>query len=187
MGRLSTFDDRDVFAAVGARLAGAGKATFPEIVADTGVSTGSLYHRFASREGLLAETFLDALAAFHDRFLGALESGGGLAAGERAAVSVATFCRAERERAVVLACCRAAEFVSGDTPREAAAAISATNRHAAQALRRFAAANRLDLETARLALVGFPLGAVRLYLPKRPIAAAIDARIAAAYWSAVGG
>jgi AcrR family transcriptional regulator len=186
MGRLSTFEDRDVFAAVGARLARAGKATFQEIVADTGVSVGSLYHRFVSREGLLAETFLDALTAFQSRFIEAL-SGGDLEAGANAALSVPAFCREERAKAVVLACCRASEFVTDETPTAFRVEIERANRRAAAALRRFAADNALDLDAARLALAGFPLGAVRLYLPSRSVPTTIDAAIAAAYWSAVGG
>lgn len=186
MGRLSTFEDGDVFAAVGARLARAGRTTFQEIVADTGVSVGSLYHRFASREGLLAETFLDALTAFQSRFIEAL-SGGDLESGARAALSVPAFCREARAKALVLACCRASEFVTAETPSALREAIARANRRASAALRRFAADNGLDLDAARLALVGFPLGAVRLYLPGRPVPSSIDAAVAAAYWSAVGG
>lgn len=179
MGRVSTFDDRDVYAAVGARLAAAGKATFADIVADAGVSVGSLYHRFGSREGLLAETFLDALAAFQDAFLSALAPGD-FAAAEAAARAVPRFCRNERQRAVVLACCRASEFVSADTPPALARDIARRNRRAAAAIAAFARRNRVRLDTARLALIGVPLGAVRLYLPRRPPPPAVETAVAAA-------
>ena len=76
MGRRSTFSDDDVFAAVGRMLVRDGEVRMQSVVAETGVSVGSLYHRFGSREGLLARAWLDTLAAFHDRFLAALDQPG---------------------------------------------------------------------------------------------------------------
>jgi len=119
MGRLSTIKDANVYGAVGAQLAGKGAVTLQTIVAETGVSIGSLYHRYGSREGLLAQTWLDAVKSFQGGFLAALEGGdadGDESAGGRAALATPRFCRAERSRAIVLSCCRQSEFLSSATP-----------------------------------------------------------------------
>ncbi len=184
MGRLSTVRDDQVFSVVGARLAGDGAITLQTVVDDTGVSVGSLYHRYGSREALLALTWLDAVRAFQTCFLTALESGGD-DAGERAALATPRFCRSDHQRAIVLSCCRPAEFFSPATPQHLQKEISNVNKAAAAAIRRYAKCSGYSLEACRLGLIAFPLGAVRLYLPARPVPQALDEYISAAFWSAV--
>ncbi|MFN7498569.1 MAG: TetR/AcrR family transcriptional regulator [Hyphomonadaceae bacterium] len=75
MGRKSNFKDEDAFAAVGAALVEKGSVAIHDIVDITGISTGSLYHRFGSREGLIAATWLDAVRKFQSKFLTELMSG----------------------------------------------------------------------------------------------------------------
>ncbi len=179
MGRLSTIDDSSVFAAVGASLTTRGAVTLQTIVEDTGVSIGSLYHRYGSREEMMARAWLDAVKAFQKNFLEELESGGE-DAGERAALATPRFCRKERGRAVVLYCCRPSEFLSKETPKALTAEIAGVNEQAKKALRRFALRNGYSLEACRMGLVAFPLGAVRLYLPTRPVPARVDDYVAAA-------
>jgi AcrR family transcriptional regulator len=184
MGRVSTVRDEQVFSAVGARLVGDGAITIEAVVAETGVSVGSLYHRYGSREGLLALTWLDAVRAFQAQFLAELESEGE-DAGERAALATPRFCRSDRQRAIVLSCCRAAEFYSPATPQHLQQEISRVNKAAAAAIRRYAKRSGYSLEACRLGLVAFPLAAVRLYLPSRPPPKTLDAYVSAAFWSAV--
>jgi len=105
MGRPSSLRDETVFAGVGALMAGGGSLTLQALVERTGVSVGSLYHRYGSREAMLARAWLAAVRAFQARFLEALE-GGSSDAGERAALATPRFCRAEPDLAVLLACCR---------------------------------------------------------------------------------
>jgi AcrR family transcriptional regulator len=185
MGRLSTIEDAAVYGAVGALLAGKGAVTLQTIVAETGVSIGSLYHRYGSREGLLAQTWLDAVKSFQGGFLAALESGDA-DAGVRAALATPRFCRAERSRAIVLSCCRQAEFLSSATPVALRKEIRSVNDGAGAAIRRYARRSGYGLEACRLGLVAFPLGAVRIYLPNHRVPPAIDAYVVAAFRSAVG-
>ncbi len=173
-----------MFSAVGGRLAENGAVTLQTVVAETGVSIGSLYHRYGSREGLMAQTWLDAVKAFQARFLAALESDDENA-GECAALATPQFCRAERERAIVLTCCRPSEFVSEATPQDLVEEINCVNDDAAAAVRRFARRSGYTLEACRMGLVAFPLGAVRLYLPRRPVPASLDDYISAAFRAAV--
>jgi AcrR family transcriptional regulator len=180
MGRLSTVDDARVFAAVARQMSSAGATTLHALVAETGVSVGSLYHRYGSREGLLARAWLDAVRAFQGRVLAELESGSA-DAGERAALATPRFCRAEPDRAALLACCRRSEFIGADTPAELRAEIEGVNVAAAAAVARFAKANGHSLDAVRMALVAIPLGAVRLYLPDKTVPRAVDDYVRVAY------
>ncbi len=184
MARSSTFDDSQIFAAVGSLLVRDGNVTLQAIVAETGVSIGSLYHRFGSRETLLARTWLDAVEAFQLEFLAALESGGS-DAGKRAALVTPRFCRTQRERAIVLACCRQEEFTSPDLPEDLLRSISGANHRAAAAICSYADNNAYPLEACRLGLVAFPLAAVRLYLPDQPVPESIDQYVGRAFLSAI--
>ena len=126
MGRRSTFSDDDVFAAVGRMLVRDGEVRMQSVVEQTGVSVGSLYHRFGSREGLLARAWLDTLAAFHARFLAALDQPGEVP-GLAAALETPRFCRDEPDKALILVCCRRSELMSDDTPEALQAELAAVN------------------------------------------------------------
>lgn len=184
MGRTSRVNDSSVYAAVGRQLSENGTMTLQGVVGETGVSVGSLYHRYGSREDLLAQTWLDAVRAFQSRFLAAIESGDEHA-GERAALATPKFCRAEPGRAVVLACCRRPEFISNETPAALEAEICRVNDNAIAAIRRYARRMGYSLHACRLGLVAFPLGAVRLYLPDRPVPRAIDRYVSEAFRSVI--
>ncbi|QPH54389.1 TetR/AcrR family transcriptional regulator [Pontivivens ytuae] len=179
MGRRSTIDEARVFAVVGHGLARRGTLILQDVVGEAGVSIGSLYHRYESREGLLARAFIDAVRAFQTQVMPELE-GEGVEAVMAAACAVPAFCRAEPDRAVILSCCRQSEFLTEATPEPLRSEIETVNAGAAQAIAEFAARNGFGMEALRLALVGLPLGAVRLYLPGRPVPEEVDARIAAA-------
>ncbi|MFK8014082.1 MAG: TetR family transcriptional regulator [Gammaproteobacteria bacterium] len=180
MGRTSTIDETAVFAAVGQALSSAGSVTLQSVVAATGVSIGSLYHRYESREGLLAATWLDAVSAFQVAFNTAWEHPVERA-GEEAALTTPRFCRAERARAIVLSCCRQSEFLSSSTPEALRQQIATVNDDGANALRRFARSSGLGIELCRHAIVGVPLGIVRAYLPSRPVPARADDYVRKAY------
>ncbi len=180
MGRVSTVNEAAIFAAVGGQLSQEGALTLQGVVAQTGVSIGSLYHRYGSREGLLASAWLDAVRAFQGRFLAAIESEC-KDAGERAALATPRFCRAERARAVILACCRRSEFVSDGATPELQAEIRRVNDPAVAAIRSYAKRTGVSPRACRLGLVAFPLGAVRMYLPDRPVPQVIDRYVAEAF------
>ena len=180
MGRRSTIDETAVFASVGNALAENGVVSLQDVVDETGVSIGSLYNRYGSREGLMAQVWLDAVGTFQDRFLLSLTSGKP-DAGLSAALATPKFCRDDPARATILATCRKSEFLNEKTPPEFQKAISNANRNARQAISAFARSERKALETCRLALVAFPLGAVRLYLPDQRVPKSVDEHIRSAY------
>lgn len=176
MGRKSSFDDRQVYAALGRELAERGQATINAICDATGLSTGSLYHRFGSREGLMAEAWLETISAFQQRFLAALGRDDG-SAGIEAALATPRFCRDEPDIALVLVCCRPSEFLTADVSSELHARIGQVNERVSDAIRAFARRIDRPLLACRLALVAYPLGAVRLFLPKQRVPPAVDEHI----------
>lgn len=185
MGRQSSYDEGEVFAAVARALAVDGRFTLEGLTVASGLSMGSIYHRFGSREGLLAEAWLAAVERFQAGFLEALEPGT-LEAGVNAALATPRFCRTHAGAAVLLACCRQSEFLQTATPKPLRARIETVNAAVARAVRRYASAIDRPLIACRLALIAYPLGAVRLYLPVRPVPKELDVELARAARTALG-
>jgi AcrR family transcriptional regulator len=173
VGRKPNFDDKAIYAALGRILAENGQATLADIREATGLSTGSLYHRFGSREGLMAEAWLFAVWEFQQRFLAALNREG-FAAGVEAALETPRFCRREPDLSLVLVCCRSSEFLCGELAPELRARAANANTLAMSAIADFSRRIDRPLMACQLALVAFPLGAVRMFLPKRPVPPEID-------------
>lgn len=177
MARKALFSDAEVFGAVGALMATGPAVTTTQIQEAVGLSTGSLYHRFGSREGLLAETWLHALLAFQPVFVRALETQ--TAVGEIAAVTP-RFCRERRSEAIILSCCSSREFLGPRSPPALTRRIRETNTGTSTALKSFARGRGFNLDACRLALIAFPLAAVRQYLPSRVVPASVDDVVARA-------
>lgn len=185
MGRTSTFNDQSIYTAIGEQLVGNATVTLQDVVSRTNVSVGSLYHRFGSREEMLASAWLDAAKTFQARFITELTSGA-FDAGENAAMATPRFCRAEPARASILICCRREELISKEIPAEIKAQIETANCSVSEKLSEFAKAYGYTAEACQLGLIAFPLGAVRHYLPHRNIPKQVDTYVAAAFRSAVG-
>jgi AcrR family transcriptional regulator len=60
MGRKAQFTDIEVFDWLGRHLAAAPSVTVQQVSKGTGVSVGSIYHRYGSMDGLLATAWLTA-------------------------------------------------------------------------------------------------------------------------------
>ncbi len=184
MGRLSTISDAAVFDAVGVQISTFGSLKIQDVVSSTGVSIGSLYHRYGSREALLAQAWLDAVISFQSRFISALE-GGGEDAGELAAMATPRFCRSDPCRARLLIGCRREELFSSDTPEEYREKLRAANARTLTSIKNFAAQNDHSVEACMMGLVAYPLGAVKLFLPDKKVPKRVDDYVAAAFQSAV--
>lgn len=174
MPRVSSFEDGEVFAAVGRLLAEDGQVTIASVREATGLSTGSLYHRFESREGLMAEAWAYAVESFQARIFDAFALKDAQRAGIEAALATPRFCREEKDVALVLACCRPSEFLTKDMAPALRKRVKHVNDNAAEAIRAFAKRIDRPLLTCRLAIVAYPLGAVRLFLPRSPVPPELD-------------
>mgnify|MGYP001434277011 CR=1 FL=1 len=174
MGRLSSFEDRDVYAAVGRLMAEQGQATVTALREATGISIGSLYHRFRSREGVMAEAWLYAVRTFHMRIMAAFAIDDVVQAGVQAALATPRFCRDEPDIALVLVCCRPSEFLNDQTPLSLREQLAHVNDEVGKAMVDFALRINRPLLTCRLATIAYPLGAVRLFLPNTRVPKSID-------------
>src|SRR5260370_40248012 len=74
MPRAPQFDETQILTAAGRLIArhGPSGATIAAIARALGAPTGSIYHRFDSRDGLLAEVWLGAAPAFQAALFGRL-------------------------------------------------------------------------------------------------------------------
>lgn len=173
-------NDAAMFASVGRALARRGDLSIKSVVGDTGVSIGSIYNRYGSREGLMALTWLDAVEAFQDQFLEALQSDVP-DAGEAAALTVPQFSRQMRDRAIILATCRRSEFLSDKTPDDLRQRVETANDQTFKAITDFAKLRGKSPDIVRMSMIAVPLGAVRLYLPERKVPHSVDQHIRRAY------
>ena len=171
MPRASRFDEEQILAAAG-RLAathGPAGATIGAISRSLGAPTGSIYHRFASRDVLLATVWLRTAAAFQDAVFERLAGGVPRNAGLEAALYMAERVRKDPLEARLLLLHRREDFVDRGWPatfRRRAAQLAhqvETELHAFS--RRLC--GREDVRTVRMvayAVIEAPLAAIRRHV-----------------------
>lgn len=180
MGRNAKFG-RDAFlSAVAGEALQSRPLSIQSIAVAAGATVGSLYHRFGSREILLAETWLAAVRSFQAVFLAELGSAKTAHEGVSAALSVPRWSRENPGFAAVLALYRPAEFIDPTVPEDLRSAAAGINDALAREMRSFARRAERPLLACRLALIAFPHGAVRQFLPDPP-PPAVDRYVARAY------
>jgi AcrR family transcriptional regulator len=167
MARPARFTDADLLDAAAEVAAEYGPAatTISAIAKAAGAPTGSLYHRFPSRDVLLGTLWLDLVGRFQAGWIEALEASDT----DAAALHALTWVRAHPREARLLLLYRREDFLAGDWPPALADRAAHVNDRAAAALRAFAAADLGDdkaatLRRARFALAEIPFAAVRAYV-----------------------
>ena len=95
---------------------------------------GSFYYRFASRDILLGTLWLQAVLAYQEGFVAAIEAGDGLAAALHAAV----WARANPRDARVLLLYSRHDFLQGEWPAQLRRGAQAQAKRFEECLRRFA-------------------------------------------------
>ncbi len=168
MGRPARFDEvailggaRRVSAEVGPQ-----KLTIAAVAERSGAPVGSIYHRYASRDEMLAELWLDLVAVFQQRFLALLEGDDPLRSGLAAVRHVCDWVRSHPLEARLLLLHRREDFASDRWParhRRRARALEgrATRSLRAYALRLVGRAGAAELRAIRFALVDLPSAALR--------------------------
>jgi AcrR family transcriptional regulator len=99
---------------------GARGATVGAIAAASGAPTGSIYHRFASVDELLARLWMRAMRLVQKAMLTADEP-------VAAALAVYDFCLSEREDALLLSSFRRADFAGAELPADVRAELERLN------------------------------------------------------------
>ncbi|WP_165958952.1 TetR/AcrR family transcriptional regulator [Actinomadura sp. KC345] len=158
MGRPAKFSEDQILDAALAVVAGGGPAgaTIGAIAERLGAPSGSLYHRFGSRDLLLATLWIRTVRRFQRGFVAALAEGGA----EGAALHTPRWCRMHPEEAAVLVLHRRQDLAA-TWPAGLAGDLDALNAEVSEALGSFPGTDR---ERLAFATVDVPYGAVRRYL-----------------------
>jgi AcrR family transcriptional regulator len=168
---------------------GPAAVTVGSVTQHLGAPIGSFYHRFASRDVLLAELWLTTVLAFQEGFVAAIEAGNGLAA----ALHTPNWTRANLESACFLLLHHRDDFVRGDWPDALKKQVAAQARQVELCVKRFAcekfnSTKSTQLRRASFVLLEVPLAAVRPHLRRAEQPPAIvDQLIRTTYAAIVDG
>jgi AcrR family transcriptional regulator len=194
MPRPPKFDDEQILAAAGRLIArnGPSGATIGAIARAVGAPIGSIYHRFDSRDVLLARVWLRAAAAFQSAFFERLAVQGPREAGLAAALYMAERVREHPREARLLLLHRQQDFVDRGWPVATRREAEELRRQVDRELRAFTRrlCGREDAPTIRIvtyAVLDAPFAAVRRHVaadedPPRYV----DVLIRTAYESVIG-
>jgi AcrR family transcriptional regulator len=169
--RASKFDEEKILATAGRLVAihGPAGATIGAISRSLGAPTGSIYHRFASRDVLLATLWLRAAAAFQDAVFARLSGAVPRDAGLEAALYMAERVREEPREARLLLLHRREDFVDRGWPptfrRRAAQLAQQVERELRTFSRRLC--GHEDTRTVRMvtyAVIEAPFAAIRRHV-----------------------
>jgi AcrR family transcriptional regulator len=144
---------------------GPAAVTVGSVTQHLGAPVGSFYHRFASRDVLLAELWLATVLEFQKGFVAAVEARDGLAA----ALHTPQWARANLEGACFLLLHHRDDFVRGEWPDALKQRVADQARQVESCVKRFAretlgSADSTHLRRASFVLLEVPLAAVRPHL-----------------------
>lgn len=170
MARPSRFHRDDLLEAaviVAARV-GPAHLTMASVAETAGAPTGSLYHRFASRDEMLAEAWIRAMASFQEGFVRvlAVES---RPAGLEAALFPIRWARDNLSAARILVLNRRQDFLPAKLPDHLRATAAGQSAELDRAISNFAmsawgAGGIAAKDRALFLLLDLPNGAIRRYL-----------------------
>src|SRR6478736_1924855 len=135
MGR-AVFDNAGFLGAARALACerGPGAVTVDSVTQRLRAPKGSFYHRFASRDALLGELWLETVLAYQEGFVAAVEAGDGLAA----ALHTPAWARLHMEDARLLLLYSRHDFVQGDWPEALKRGVQEQAQRFEHCLTRFA-------------------------------------------------
>lgn len=168
MGRAQ-FDQAGFLAAARVLIAERGlKAVTVDSVADRmGAPKGSFYYRFASRDALLGELWLNTVLAYQEGFVAAIEAGDGLGA----ALHTPAWARLHLDDARLLMLYSRHDFVQGDWPASLRRGVADQAKRFEACLRTFARwafgrAGPAQMRRAAFVLAEVPIAAVKPHLQR---------------------
>lgn len=179
MGRPALHVTQDLLDAAAAIAAERGPAavSMAAVAQASGAPSGSLYHRFGGRAGLLGELWLRAVERFQEGFLLALDGDEPVEACVGAAIHVVRWSRRHRSEAAMLLR-GAGEFGREEWPAEVLTRAREANAAMEERLRAVAARMGDDApERVVLATVDLPYAVVRRHLVAGRIPARAEALV----------
>jgi AcrR family transcriptional regulator len=190
MGRRAHFR-RDEFMDAAMRMVaerGPGALTVSALAKGMKAPIGSVYHRFPSRDVLLAEAWIRVVESFQREFLETLAKDG-----LQAALNTIQWVREHPREACILLLYRREELVSGPWPEHLKGRVASLSRELDSGIRsftnkQFGHAGKETLRRATFALVDVPLAAVRRHLQDgESPPAVIDEMVRETYRATMGG
>jgi AcrR family transcriptional regulator len=168
MGRPSRYDEARILAGakqVSAEF-GPQRLTIAKIAAQAGVPVGSIYHRYTSRDEILAAVWLELVEEFQEQFLAALEADDAVRAGLAGVRYACQWIRDHPRDARLLLLHRREDFASERWAASYRRRAEGLASRAGASLSRYAARLGGDggataLRTVRFALVDLPMAALR--------------------------
>src|SRR5271157_1038409 len=168
MGR-ALFDNAGFLAAARALVSERGPAavTIDSVTQRLKAPKGSFYYRFASRDALLGELWLETALAYQQGFVAAIEAGDGLSA----ALHTPAWARRNLDDARLLMLYSRHDFVHGDWPAALKRGVADQAERFEACLKTFARAafgraGGTELRRAAFVLAEVPLAAVRPHLKR---------------------
>jgi AcrR family transcriptional regulator len=148
---------------------GSRSATIEAIASASGAPTGSIYHRFGSRDELIARLWIRAVHRSQASFLAALEREDAKEAARAAALSIIDFCQEHPADARLLVSFRREDLIRSTTDTTLAAELEELNRPLERAVvdlarRLYGRRTRAALDRTLLAVFDLPYGAARRHL-----------------------
>ena len=171
MPRAARYSNSQILDATASIIASRGPATatIGAIGHRLGAPSGSIYHRFPSRNELLGRVWLQKAAQFQDRFVEAFQHGTPAEAGLDAALSMPRSVRLDPVGAKILLLYRRQDFLSEEWPRAMRDEAEQLGIQVVDALknitrRLFGKASIEDQRTVAYAVLDAPMAAVRRYV-----------------------
>jgi AcrR family transcriptional regulator len=148
---------------------GSWSATMEAIAQVSGAPTGSLYHRFGSRDQLLARLWVRAVQRSQASFIGALQKEDAREAARAGALSILDFCDEYPADAQLLVAFRREDLIRSVPEGPLADELAELNDPVSRAIgdlarRLYGRKSRAAIERTLLATFDLPYGAVRRHL-----------------------
>lgn len=166
--------------------------TVAALAEELGAPVGSIYHRYRSREELLAELWMDVVEGFQNGFVGQLANAKDAEGAVAAALFMAAWTRLHPLESRLLLLHRRQDFVAGAWPADLVERAAALDPQMGSALRAYAQRvfGRADAETMarlRFALLDAPFGGIKPYVQARKrIPPVVDELVAATARTVLG-
>jgi AcrR family transcriptional regulator len=167
MGRIARFNNEQFVDAALKIAAGRGPAamTIAAVAGEVGAPVGSVYHRFLSRDVLLAEVWLKVISSFQETFLHLLEKDEGL----EAALHTPRWVRLHPTESRIILLYRREELVEGEWPNDLRERALWIKRGLDDGIRDYAARTfgtdgRKAMHRILFALIDVPYAAVIRYI-----------------------
>lgn len=148
---------------------GSSKATVDAIAAATGAPTGTIYHRFGSRDGMIARLWMRAVHRSQAAFVAALEAEDATEAAVAAGLSIVDFCEEHPADARLLVSFRREDLIRTAPDEALAAELEQLNRPVQLAVkdltrRLYRSKSRAALSRTMMVVFDLPYGAARRHL-----------------------